>query len=183
MEDGSTLVVLAMDREGYANLCRLITLGRLRCEKGNSRVGWGEIGAHAEGAIALWGGDRSLLAGEADPTFVAGDLKDAFGDRLYALAARHRRAEEPRQEARLRRRAKRHELAESKAAEGKSKLTEYERLKDDVKRLEAESEEVAQRFEDWQPVDEKGELFAAEDRLVSWRRFTPKSDWDASLTG
>ena len=39
-------------------------------------------------------------------------------------------------------RAKRHELAEAKAAEGKAMLEEYERLKKDVKRLEAEAKEV-----------------------------------------
>ena len=62
---------------------------------------------HAIVAIALWGGERSLLAGDADPAFVANPLHEAFGDRLYALATRHRRAEELRQETRLRRRAER----------------------------------------------------------------------------
>jgi error-prone DNA polymerase len=107
VDDGSTLILLATDREGYANLCRLITIGRRRCEKGESRVGWDEVCAHAEGLIALWGGERSLLVNEADPVFVAHDLRDAFGDRLYALAARHRRPEETAQEARLRARARR----------------------------------------------------------------------------
>jgi len=107
LDDGSTLILIATNREGYANLCRLITVGRRRSEKGESKVRWDEVRAHAAGVLALWGGDRSLLASEADPVFVAHDLKDALGDRLYALAARHRRAEEPRQEARLRRRAER----------------------------------------------------------------------------
>jgi error-prone DNA polymerase len=110
LDDDSTLVLLATDREGYANLCRLITLGRRRCEKGESRVGWNEVCAHAPGLLALWGGERSLLVSEADPVFVAPDLRDAFGDRLYALAARHRRPEETAQEARLRARARRFEL-------------------------------------------------------------------------
>ena len=107
IDDGSTLVLLAADREGYGNLCGLITAGRLRSEKGASRVGWREVCERAPGLIALWGGGRSLLAGEADPLFVAHGLKEAFGDRLHALAARHRRAEEPRAEARLRLRAER----------------------------------------------------------------------------
>jgi error-prone DNA polymerase len=110
IDDGSTLVLLAASREGYANLCRLVTVGRRRSEKGESRVGWREVCAHAEGVIALWGGDRSLLAGKAEPFFVAHELREAFGDRLYALVARHRRAEEVRREARLRRRAKRYRL-------------------------------------------------------------------------
>jgi len=108
LDDDSTLILLATSREGHANLCRLITLGRRRSEKGQSRVRWDEVCAHTAGMIALWGGDRGLLVSEADPVFVAHDLKDAFGDRLYALATRHRRAEEPKRETRLRRRAERY---------------------------------------------------------------------------
>jgi len=107
IEDGSALVLLAMNRAGYGNLCRLVTLGRRRCEKGRSEVGWRDVFEHAGDLIALWGGDRSLLAGEADPFFVGHGLHEAFGDRLYALAARHRRAEEVRQEQRVRLRAQR----------------------------------------------------------------------------
>jgi len=110
IDDGSSLILLATNREGYANICRLITLGRRRSPKGESKVGWREVYTHAGDVIALWGGDRSLLVGEADPFFVAHDLRDAFGDRLYAFIARHRRAEEPRQEARLRRRAERYRI-------------------------------------------------------------------------
>jgi len=117
IDDGSTIVLLALDRAGYANLCRLITRGRLRSAKGTSRVAWREACEHAGGLLALWGGERSLLAGDADPAFVAHDLKDAFGDRAYALAARHRRAEEARQEERLRRRAKRYLLPVAVATE------------------------------------------------------------------
>ncbi len=101
----STCVLLAANRTGYANLCRLITAGRLRRPKGESRVTWPEVCERAEGLIALWGGERSLLVRDAEPRAVAGPLREAFGDRLYALAARHRRAEEVRREANLRRHA------------------------------------------------------------------------------
>ncbi|AGA90397.1 DNA-directed DNA polymerase III PolC [Thioflavicoccus mobilis 8321] len=110
IDDGSTLVLLAENRAGYANLCRLLTLGHGRCAKGESRVGWREVCEHAGDLIALWGGERALLAGEAEPFFVAHPLREAFGERLYALAARHRRADEPAREARLRRRAARYGL-------------------------------------------------------------------------
>ncbi|HLU49648.1 MAG TPA: PHP domain-containing protein, partial [Planctomycetota bacterium] len=110
IDDGTSIVLLALDRGGYANLCRLITLGRRRSPKGESSVSWQEVCEHAEGLIALWGGDRSLLVGFAEPDFVARDLRDAFGDRLYALAARHRRARETREEALLRQRAERHRI-------------------------------------------------------------------------
>ena len=105
IDDGSSIVLLASNRSGYASLCRLITVGRRRSEKGSSVVGWREVYEHAAGLLALWGGERSLLAREPDPFFIGHGLKDAFGDRLYAMAARHRRAEEPRQESRLRHRA------------------------------------------------------------------------------
>jgi error-prone DNA polymerase len=36
VDDGSTIVLLAQDRGGYANLCRLITKGRLRLDKGRA---------------------------------------------------------------------------------------------------------------------------------------------------
>ncbi|EGV20436.1 error-prone DNA polymerase [Thiocapsa marina] len=110
IEDGSTLILLAQSRDGYANLCRLLTLGRRRCAKGESRVGWREVYAHAGDLIALWGGESALLCGDADPFFIAHQLREAFDDRLYALAARHRRADEPGREALLRQRAARYRL-------------------------------------------------------------------------
>ena len=103
----STCVLLAADRSGYANLCRLLTAGRLRRPKGESRVTWPEVCERAAGLVALWGGERSLLVRDAELRAVAGPLREAFGDRLYALVSRHRRAEEVRQEACLRRHAER----------------------------------------------------------------------------
>ncbi|MEZ4649512.1 MAG: error-prone DNA polymerase [Candidatus Eisenbacteria bacterium] len=110
VDDGSHLLLLAQDREGYASLCGLISAGRLRCEKGRSEVSWTEICSRSRGLIALWGGQGSLLQADADPLFVARDLTDAFGDRLYALVTRHRRADEPVIEARTRERAARYGL-------------------------------------------------------------------------
>ena len=109
--DGSTIVLLVQERSGYADLCRLITTGRLRSSKGESAVTWDEICQHANGLIALWGGGRSLIVGEADCEEVAGNLRDAFGDRLYAMVARHHREEEIEQEKQLRRRAARYGLS------------------------------------------------------------------------
>ena len=63
VNDGSTIVLLSQDRGGYANLCRLLTKGRLRSEKGESAVTWDEICQQASGLIALWGGDQSLIVG------------------------------------------------------------------------------------------------------------------------
>jgi len=106
LDDDSNLVLLAMNRKGYANLCQLISAGRLRSPKGTSHVRWDEVCRYAEGLIALWGGERSRLASEADPGIFAKQLRDAFGDRLYALLTRHRAAEDPRRERRVRERAR-----------------------------------------------------------------------------
>ncbi|MHC4849338.1 MAG: error-prone DNA polymerase [Planctomycetota bacterium] len=94
------VLLLAQNREGYANLCRLLTKGRLRCAKGESRVEWNEVCAHAEGLIALWikGGDPAVL-------------KEAYGDRLYAVLARHRLAEEVLAESQRRETAAAHGIA------------------------------------------------------------------------
>jgi error-prone DNA polymerase len=81
-------LLLVQDRCGYAQLCRLLTLGHGRAPKGQSAVTWEEITAHAPGLLALWGGEGSLLTQEPEPTSVAHLLRDAFGDRLYALLCR-----------------------------------------------------------------------------------------------
>ena len=105
-DDGTSgCVLLAMNRVGYANLCRLLTTGRRRQAKGASSVTWTEVCDRAEGLIALWGGDESVLIRDEVSRSVLGRMRDAFDDRLYALVGRHRRAEEIRQEVHLRRHA------------------------------------------------------------------------------
>jgi error-prone DNA polymerase len=116
-EAESTIILLAQDRSGYANLCRLLTAGRLRSEKGESAVTWDEIYQHAVGLIALWGGDHSMIIAEVEPREIAGNLRDAFGDRLYGMIARHRREDEVMQEARLRERANRYDFSLAAANE------------------------------------------------------------------
>jgi error-prone DNA polymerase len=100
------LVLLAQDREGYANLCRLLTKGRRRSPKGQSRVTPDEVAAHAQGLLALWGGGPDLHL-----------LKEAFADRLYALVARHREAGEVLAERALREEAARHRVPAVAAVE------------------------------------------------------------------
>jgi error-prone DNA polymerase len=117
VEGGTSIVLLAASHKGYKNLCRLVSKGRLASPKGSSRVSWRQICLHAEGLIALWGGSRSLLASEIDPGTVGLELREAFGDRIYAVVARHRRTEETREEARLRERAARSGLPTAAAVE------------------------------------------------------------------
>jgi error-prone DNA polymerase len=102
----SMLVLLAADRAGWANLTRLVTAGRRRCDKGAAMVAWSEVCDHAAGLIALWGGEGSAIADEPEPPrALAGELRSAFGDRLYAMLTRHRQADDVARERRLRARA------------------------------------------------------------------------------
>src|SRR5690606_7992608 len=87
----SRVVLLAQDRSGYRQLCRLISLGRARSPKGSSAVLTGEVQSCSEGLIALCPAPDLLPP-----------LRDAFEDRLYALIARHRTAREMHTELELR---------------------------------------------------------------------------------
>src|SRR4051812_35032710 len=58
------ITLLAIDRAGWANLTRLLTAGRRRCDKGESLVSWTEVCRYAPGLIALW---TDLLADELEP--------------------------------------------------------------------------------------------------------------------
>src|SRR5919108_1926368 len=46
LKDQSVIILLAQNRSGYANLCKLLTAGRLRSEKGESAVSWNEVCQH-----------------------------------------------------------------------------------------------------------------------------------------
>ena len=129
LRDGSEILLLVQDRDGYAHLCRLLTAGHLRGAKGNCRVSWEEVCRHSPGLIALWiGGSGSSGSGAAGvgatsgtvtagPAPILEPLRAAFKDRLYVVLARHRRAEETLKEFRLRELADRFGLPTVAAAE------------------------------------------------------------------
>ena len=98
----ATLLLLAQSRAGYANLCQLISTGRLRCPKGECRIGWQEVADRADGLIALWEG-RHLLAAEDEELWRRRTawLGEAFRSRLYGLVTRHRLPDDARIERRL----------------------------------------------------------------------------------
>ena len=81
---GATVVLLAKNREGYTNLCRLITRGRIRNEKGICEVGWNEVLECGAGLSAL------LATGfEHLPDNTVNELKDVFTDDISIVLARH----------------------------------------------------------------------------------------------
>ncbi|MEO6594124.1 MAG: PHP domain-containing protein, partial [Planctomycetota bacterium] len=93
------LVLLATSRTGYGNLCQLLSKARQRCQKGEALATLGEVAAFAEDLLALSPEPAPLQA-----------LREPFGDRLFAFAARHLHASERHSEAALRTDARRLEI-------------------------------------------------------------------------
>lgn len=130
LRDNTPITLLASNLRGYQNLCGLISKGRLRSKKGECVVDWTEVCHHAEDVIALWGGHGSALVAEPEPIFVASQLREAFGDRLYAMLARHRDAKEVTLERRLHQRAARWHIPVVAAIETLYHLPERKPLQD-----------------------------------------------------
>lgn len=59
---GGLLILLAETDQGYANLCRLITLARRDQQKGFAALPWRLLANHHDGLIALSGCRRSEIA-------------------------------------------------------------------------------------------------------------------------
>ena len=64
----------------------------------------------------------------------------------------------------------RHERATELASQGKTLLDDYNSLRGQIADTERQVEEVRQRFDAWQSVEEKSELFAAMDEAAGLRR-------------
>ena len=94
VEPAVRVLLYAINREGYANLSRLISRGRLRSTKGSCRLTEQDIYEHAEGLLALSPDGcsrfepRSLLD-RGEPARLA-RLREVFQDRLYLGIARYR---------------------------------------------------------------------------------------------
>jgi error-prone DNA polymerase len=97
MEDGGILPVLVENRNGYKNLCELLTQVHLRSEKGKCAIQWDELLQFAEGLITLFGlgstGCQPVVSGSLPQTSY-GSVRDredsvrqaAGRDRLAACA-------------------------------------------------------------------------------------------------
>ncbi len=97
MEDNTVVPVLAATRPGYQNLCRLLTVAKLRAAKGEGRASWSELEQFSAGLIALTGDEEGPLLsrwhrGDKPGAAAALDrLVSVFGrDRLYVELQRHR---------------------------------------------------------------------------------------------
>ncbi|HEX5052629.1 MAG TPA: error-prone DNA polymerase [Planctomycetota bacterium] len=113
------LVLLATNRRGYGNLCQLLSKARQRCQKGDALATLGEVAGFAEDLIVLCPEPAPLRA-----------LREPFGERLFAFAARHLRANERHDEAALRAEARRLEVQVAGGNEVLYHHAERQRLQD-----------------------------------------------------
>ena len=83
LTEGDTLVLLAQNRRGYAELCRLITRGRRAAVKGAYRLCRDDLGEGLANCLALWIPERGFATAPQRGT----GLKDA-GTSVCWLAER-----------------------------------------------------------------------------------------------
>ncbi|MGA3171980.1 MAG: error-prone DNA polymerase [Chthoniobacteraceae bacterium] len=87
LEDGSVLPVLVESRDGYRNLCRLITRAKLRGTKEYAPVHWNDLPEFSKGLVALSGDEegpvrRAIERGDKDHAQqVVRRLADCFGQK------------------------------------------------------------------------------------------------------
>jgi len=77
LDDGTRLVLLAENLNGYGNLCELITLARRRCPKGEYRLSRSDLDSGIADCLALW------LPGDAPKEEEAAWLAGAFTNRAW----------------------------------------------------------------------------------------------------
>ncbi len=83
LEDGPKLVLLATGREGYGNLCELITAGRRRARKGTYRLSRADLDPGLPGCLALLAPGKRIEAAHA--RWLAG----RFADRAWIAVELH----------------------------------------------------------------------------------------------
>ena len=90
----TSVVLLAQDAAGYANLCRLITDAHMTGERGDPSLALEQLCAHPGGLVALLGpSSRPGMLAVADRLYAAwralDPFRESFGDRLF-VAVQHR---------------------------------------------------------------------------------------------
>ena len=92
--DAPMMVLWPTDRPSYGRLCRLISRGRLRREKGECDIHWDDVVQFNEGLIAAV---RPTISSNSSPSAANTNddshlhrVADCFGDRGYLLCELHR---------------------------------------------------------------------------------------------
>jgi error-prone DNA polymerase len=101
MSSGCALPVLALNRTGYQNLCRLLTESKLRAPKGTATVSEEDLRSYSDGLVCLTGGEYGPLphairtSGFEGGMHTAERLVEIFGrDQVYVELQRHMLREE-----------------------------------------------------------------------------------------
>src|SRR5215469_5356900 len=103
--EGFRYPLLAETREGYQNICRLLTKIKLREASGNQHKAaatWEDVAEHAAGLVCLTGGDEgqlewALRGGKESARAQAQRLTEIFGaHNVYAELQRHHLRDEER---------------------------------------------------------------------------------------
>ncbi|QIZ76187.1 error-prone DNA polymerase [Ferrimonas lipolytica] len=81
--DDNLLVLLACNRRGYGQICRLITLARRRCEKGQYQLQWQDLASDNDDYLLLWAPQAPANAEQQ-----AQRLQRWFENRLWLLLER-----------------------------------------------------------------------------------------------
>lgn len=97
LEGGHHLVLLARGRDGYSNLCRLISAAQLAHSKGQARLAFSTLAEHSADLVCLSGCRRGEVAGLlltrrfAEALDAAGRYLEVFGRDHYWIELQHRR--------------------------------------------------------------------------------------------
>ncbi|MEZ6090767.1 MAG: error-prone DNA polymerase [Pirellulaceae bacterium] len=91
--DAPSIVCWATSRESYGRLCRLLTTGRRRAEKGECELCWDDLVSHEDGLLAGVLVENSVPeADRRERPLIDGleRFREVFGDRGYLLCSAHR---------------------------------------------------------------------------------------------
>lgn len=86
LDDAASVVLLPTDRAAYGRLCRLITEGRRRAEKGECLLRFADLVDHADGLLACVISKTKVTSRFCRDL---GDYRNLFGDRCYLAASLH----------------------------------------------------------------------------------------------
>ncbi|MFC5488823.1 error-prone DNA polymerase [Dokdonella soli] len=104
--DGPKLVLLARNRDGYSDLCKLITTGRRRSAKGEYRLAQTDVEQLGDGVLALWSPPHRTKPCDEEAAWISRH----FANRAWIAVELHRDADDPSRLATLRALGERHEL-------------------------------------------------------------------------
>src|SRR5690606_37478215 len=90
LPDALTLLLLCPTRTAYGQLCRLITKGRRRAEKGSYQLSLADFAEGLEDCLLLWKPQAGMRHAET----VGRQLKHWFGERLWLVQERLLTADE-----------------------------------------------------------------------------------------